>query len=473
MGAIAHDGRAGAAGEAPVRAWRTPPIESEKRESLGAAGLFSRWMEKILYLDVALYAIRDTLTGSVRYYMDMYHLSSLWFFPDILAFLIFGYFCYVAIVINKSIPAVILVVNFFAAMVIGAIYMNQSSLAFVTGIKAVIPLFVGMAFFDRSMTAKRYCRIVLFTMMVISTIGLLFAPYVDYPWVGAEISNFGFEKTVGKLWWDGGVIRYGGFAGDSTMAAFMVIFPYFLLHRHIPHWANILLWPVLFYALDISTSKTASGVLGAFVVYYLVTYFLIPAARRLEFQKGLALSSYLLVLLPIVMIFVLGGAKLDVDYPSLFSLQDRIDNSWQKPFTYLSQTYPAGLLTGCGLGCFSYPMTYTVMAGYFVPVDNFYITTYLFFGFPFLLLVIAQVFSVRRIADETKLALILLLNIYTITVACYGPSFATIMAGYAFSLLFAKPEWRRFSRARRAPAAPVPQAPVTSGGGPTRERGHG
>jgi hypothetical protein len=390
--------------------------------------------------------------------MDMYHISSLWFFPDVLAFLIFFYFCYKSVFINKSIPAVVLILNFFAAMIIGAIYMNQSSLAFTTGVKAVIPLFVGMAFFDSSMTEKRYCRVVLFTMLMMSTIGLLFAPHADYPWVGAEISNFGFEKTVGKLWWDGGVVRYGGFAGDSTMAAFMVIFPYFLLHRHIPHWANIALWPLLFYALDISTSKTASGVLGAFVIYYVVTYFLIPAARRLEFQRGVALSSYLLVLFPIFMIFIFGGMHMDADYPGLFSLQDRIDNSWQKPFIYLSQTYPPGLITGCGLGCFSYPMTYTEMAGYFVPVDNFYITTYLFLGLPFVLLLIAQVFSVRRVRDEAKLALILLLNIYTITVACYGPSFATIMAGYVFSGLFGKPEWRRFSRTQHAIAQPAPQA---------------
>lgn len=441
------------------RSWQSTPATSAPKQ---VDGFYTQWMVRLLFLDVALYAIRDTLTGSIRYYMDMFGLSTLWFVPDGLAFIVFAYFCYAAIFQNRSILAGMLVVNFFAAAVIGAIYMNQSSLAFVTGIKAVIPLFVGMAFLDRSITEKRYCRIILFTMMAMSSIGLILAPHSNYPWVGANISNFGFEKTVGKLWWAGGVVRYGGFAGDSTMAAFMVIFPYFLLYKHLPRWANVLLWPVLFYALDISTSKTASGVLAAFVAYYVAIHILVPARRQLGLQQGVAVSSYLLVLFPILMIFTLGGANLDANYPDLFSLQDRIDNSWQKPFEYLSQTYPAGLLTGCGLGCFSYPMTYTEMAGYAVPVDNFYITTYLFLGIPFGILVIAQAFAVRNLRDPSKLALVAMLNIYTITVACYGPSFATIIAGYVFSGLFGKaafgPSYSRKHRSAVTPIAPAPSA---------------
>lgn len=439
------------------RRWRTAPATTTPKS---ADGFLAQWMARLLFLDVALYAIRDTLTGSIRYYMDMFGLSTLWFVPDVFAFVVFGYFCYTAIIQNRSLLAAMLIVNFFAAAVIGAIYMNQSSLAFVTGIKAVIPLFVGMAFIDRSITEKRYCRIILFTMMAMSAIGLIFAPHSNYPWVGANISNFGFEKTVGKLWWAGGVVRYGGFAGDSTMAAFMVIFPYFLLYNHLPRWANVALWPVLFYALDISTSKTASGVLAAFVAYYVAIHILIPAHRRLGLQQGVAVSSYLLVLFPILMIFVLGGANIDANYPDLFSLQDRIDNSWQKPFEYLSQTYPAGLLTGCGLGCFSYPMTYTEMAGYAVPVDNFYITTYLFLGIPFAILVIAQAFAVKNLRDPNKLALVAMLNIYTVTVACYGPSFATIIAGYVFSGLFGKAAFGpSYARRHRRSATTVPPAP--------------
>ena len=449
------------------RSWHKRPASAPSAQPAEAGGLFSRWMLRLLFLDMALYAIRDTLTGSIRYYMDMAGLSTLWFVPDVMAFAVFGYFCYAAIIVNRSILAGILVVNFFAAAVIGAIYMNQSSLAFVTGIKAVIPLFVGLAFLDHSITEKRYCRIILFTMMSMSVIGLIFAPHSNYPWVGANISNFGFEKTVGKLWWAGGVVRYGGFAGDSTMAAFMVIFPYFLLYKHLPRWANVALWPVLFYALDISTSKTASGVLAAFVAYYAAIHLLLPARRQLGLQQGVAVASYLLVLIPILMIFTLGGANIDANYPDLFSLQDRIDNSWQKPFEYLTQTYPAGLLTGCGLGCFSYPMTYTEMAGFAVPVDNFYITTYLFLGIPFVILVIAQAFAVRNLRDPSKLALVAMFNIYTVTVACYGPSFATIIAGYVFSGLFGKAAFGPgYARKRRPPASEADTAssdPSTAG----------
>lgn len=424
-----------------IRTWRQSNGAEQPRTLTG-------WLYKLLVLDFVLYAIRDTLTGSIRFYMDMFHLSSLWFVPDLLAFGIMVLFIRQAVFINRSLPALIFMLSFVLAAVIGVIYMNQSRLAFMTAVKAVVPIFVGMAYMGRSVTEERYARIVLFTMMSVSIIGLVLAPYADYPWVGAEINNFGFAKTVGKLWWDGGVIRYGGFAGDSTMAAFMVVFPYVLLHRHLPHWANILLWPLMWHAVDISTSKTASGVLGIFIAYYIFIYFILPPARRHGANIYTALLSYIVVLAPVVMILLFSGARLDANNRSLFSLQDRIDNSWQLPFTYLTDTYPLGLVTGCGLGCFSYPMTYTEMAKYWVPVDNFYITTYLFLGAPFVIFLIFQLLSIHRIKDDTKLILIFLLNVYTITIACYGPSFATILAGYMFSDMFLnqKERWNRTKR---------------------------
>lgn len=441
--------------ETTVRTWHQP--------SDAQSGMITGWLYKLLVLDFVLYAIRDTLTGSIRFYMDLFHLSSLWFVPDLLAFGIMALFVRQAIFINRSLPALIFMLSFVAAAVIGVIYMNQSRLAFMTAVKAVVPIFVGMAFMGRSATEMRYARIILFTMMSMSVIGLIFAPYADYPWVGAEINNFGFAKTVGKLWWDGGVIRYGGFAGDSTMAAFMVVFPYVMLHRYLPHWANFLLWPVLWHALDVSTSKTASGVMGVFIAYYLFINFIVPSARRHGVNIYTASLSYILVLAPIGLILLFSGARLDASNPGLFSLQDRIDNSWQLPFTYLTETYPLGLVTGCGLGCFSYPMTYTEMANYWVPVDNFYITTYLFMGIPFLIMLVGQMFSIRHIKDDTKLILIFLLNIYTITVACYGPSFATILAGYMFSDLFLKRDhrWTRTKTASDPSGGDTQSVPMT------------
>ncbi|CAN5334455.1 hypothetical protein BH09PSE3_BH09PSE3_03970 [soil metagenome] len=397
------------------------------------------WAYSFVVANVMAYAFRDTLTGSLRFYLDKVGLSALWFIPDLMAFICIGIFGLLIVLRSRSVLGFIFLVNIFTAAIIGAIFMNQSTLAFVTGVKAVIPIFIGLCFAGRSITERRGPRIFMFVMMLVSVIGLVLNPHFEYPWVGAEISNFGFTKTVGKLWWDSNGVRYGGFAGDSTMAAFMVIFPYLMLYRHFPRWGNVALWPLLYYALDISTSKTALILLMIFIPIYIWLYIInssMTAEGRRRTVVTLAKLSFIFVIVPFLLIGIFGGANLTQYDHSLYSLQDRIDSSWQKPFSTLADIFPAGLLLGCGLGCFSYPMTYTEVARYWVPVDNFYLTTYLMLGFPFLIIVIAQAWLVGKVRDEGKLMLITLINIYTLTVACYGPSFATLVVGYTFGDLF-------------------------------------
>lgn len=436
--------------ETPSRRWRTIIEEFERPEWL------SGWPFTFLMTAFLMYAFRDALTGSLRFYLGKVGLSPLWFVPDLMAFVIFGLFINQTILRNRSLPAALFTVNVLISLGIGIAFMQLSPAIATTAAKAIIPLFVGMAFCGRTPTEHWFPRLFLYLLVVVSCVGILLSPHVAFPWIGAEIDTFGVKKVVGKLWWAEGAVRHGGFAGDSTMAAFMTFFPFLLIFRYLPKWLNIATMVLIYSALALTTSKTAIGLFWMFAIFYVVFY-VFPMKKRYEILSRAALGSYIFVLAPAILIIALGGVDLTEISSSLYSLGDRINNSWQMPFVHLNNLFPAGVLLGCGVGCFSYPMGYSALANYTVPVDNFYLTTYLFLGFPFVLFMIAQFLSVRRVKEEGKLIMIVAVNIYTITVACYGPSFATIVVGYTFSDLFLRnsDRWRR--RFKRGAAAAPPQ----------------
>lgn len=398
---------------------------------------------------LCMFAVRDALTGMLRYVLQLTHLSAIWFTPDLLALLAFAYFVWHYAIQRRSSFAIVATLSTVAAAAISVIFMSWTPPMFFSSVKSFMPIFVGFICCGRSVVRLPAVRTCLAIMCAVSMMGLIFAPHIDYPWVGADIDSFSGLRNISKVWWIDGKVRYGGFAGDSTMAAFMVLFPYMMIYRWVPKWMNLLILPMIFWAIQISTNRTALLTLAMFTLHLIVVDILIPAKNRLDVDRLIAKFSFVTVLVPFILIFTLAGAELDNVSSSLMSLQDRIDNSWQLPFTHLQQIFPAGLLIGCGLGCFAYPMKFTEMSHFNVPVDNFYMTTYLMLGLPFLIIIAGVFISCFRTMDRTKLLMLTMLNVYAITVQCYGPAFATLMMGYAFSDTFmteAKGWTRRFRK---------------------------
>ncbi len=394
---------------------------------------------------LCMFAIRDALTGMLRYLLQLAHLSPLWFVPDLLAMIAFAYFVWHYAIQKRSAFAIVATLSTISAAAVSIIFMSWTPAMFASSVKSFMPIFVGFICCGRSVVRLPSVRVCLAIMSAVSIIGLIFAPHIDYPWVGADIDSFNGLRNISRVWWIDGKVRYGGFAGDSTMAAFMVLFPYMMVYRWVPKWMNLLILPLMLWAIQISTNRTALLTLVMFTLHLVVVDVLIPAKNRLDVDRLLAKLSFLTVLVPFILVFTLAGMDLKEVSSSLMSLQDRIDNSWQLPFTYLQQIFPAGLLIGCGLGCFAYPMKFSDMAQYNVPVDNFYMTTYLMLGIPFLVIVAGVFVSCFKTMDRTKLLLLMMLNVYAITVQCYGPAFATLMMGYAFSDAFVTDTggWRR------------------------------
>jgi hypothetical protein len=394
------------------------------------------WIYLYSVITYLLFAFRDGLTGSIRWFFSLFHLDFLWFIPDLLAFGSVFFFIVYQVFKMRNLAAILFVGAFFFSCGIGILFMNDSIFGLSASIKSFIPIFVGLCFFRRSITEYKWVRVLIMVMFLSSMIGLIVSPYVDFPWFGQTISTFGIERQATKLWWTGGQIRYGGLAGDSTMAAFMTTFTYYLISRYWGFWPNVMMWGPIIWAVQTSTSKTALLTFIGFMGLYLIGYFYRNTAYHLPLLRFFAKCSFLMILIPPVLMITLSGADLGAISPNLMSMQDRIDNTWQMPFVYLSDIFPAGLFFGCGIGCYAYPMDYTSMVNYNVSLDNFYLTTMVMMGYPFVLFVVLQFFAVKQAQDHIKLMLIVLFNFYSFTIQCYGPSFATLMFGYIFSEMF-------------------------------------
>ena len=110
------------------------------------------------------------------------------------------------------------------------------------------------------------------------------------------------------------------------------------------------LWVLLFgitsiYAIRLTTSKTTMVVLAIYVLCLLVVRAL-PEQSKLPALRRLTLSSFAAILLPPTLILLLTGVDLAPGHNGFFfSMQDRINNSWQLPFVYLSQLMPVGIFT--------------------------------------------------------------------------------------------------------------------------------
>jgi hypothetical protein len=406
---------------------------------------------------LCLYFGRDAFAGAFRYYATITHLGALWFIPDLVAFLCMATFAY-RYAIKQANPFAIFTLLYVAfSLYVGYVFLNDSR-GGLSALKMIAPIFVGFCFSGRDVKDCKFLLVVVHSLFYISIIGLFWSSRVQFPWVGFEYETFGASRTAARLWWSGGDTRLQGFAADSTMAAYFVLMGYVMTSpRRGLIWCVIWM-PIAFYAINnLATSKTAAGTL---VLYFLAMMLVRSFQERYRFSvlRTMSLFSFVCIFIPVVLMVLFAGINLASMSKSLFSLQDRIDNSWQLPFVYMAKLMPSGFITGCGLGCFNYPQQlFSDKIFYWVPVDNFYIGTYLMFGPIFIVFMIFVVLAVARTKDIYKLSLVFVMNIYTITILSYGPATGLLIIGLAFSEVFNRPP-RRPSRV--AVPAPVGALPV-------------
>ena len=403
--------------------------------SLQPAAIRSAWSVEAIAL--FLYFYRDAFAGALRYYFSIVKLDALWFLPDIVALFCIAAFVQRYIIAGRSLIAILTLLYMAFSLYVGYIFLGYATGA-ASAFKMIAPVFVGFCFCGRDFSRYKWLLASIHFIFYVTIIGIILSSRVKLPWVGFAYESFGANRTATRLWWTEGGARLAGFAADSTMAAFFVFITYVLtsVRRSLP-WC--LFWaPVGMYAINLTTSKTSLGVMFIYTIC-MVLIRLLPEREKFPMLRRMAYLSFLSIFVPILLMIMFSGANISLISRSLFSLQDRIDNSWQLPFVYMADLMPIGFLTGCGLGCFNYPQQiFSNKISYYVPVDNFYIGTYLMFGPIFVVFMIFVILAVMKTKDIYKLSATVAMNLFTITVLAYGPASGLLMIGAAFSEVFRK-----------------------------------
>lgn len=415
-----------------------------------------------------VYIIRDAFGGAIRYYTTTHHLGALWFLPDAIAMLCLGQFVMHCVIRNRSVLAALVLLQIFLSLMLGYFMLGTAS-ALSSSFKMMLPVFVGFCFCDANLGSYRKLLAIISAIFYVSLAGVLLSKYWKMPWVGFKYESFGAVREAGRLWWSSADVRLSGFAADNTMAAFFLLVSFVVtsIRRSVP-WC-VVFGGIAIYATKLTTSKTTMLVLALYLVLLIVVRML-PERSRFPALRAIAISSFAAIFVPALLILFASGAAVG-RHDLLFSMMDRINNSWQLPFVYMNQLMPLGFITGCGAGCFNYPQQlFSNLASYWVPVDNFYIGTYLMFGLPFVAFMWMVFRASFMMTDVYKLSLLFAVNLFTITVLNYGPATGLLVIALSFSEVFSQRSSRaiqgdgpRLARMRAIRGREVPPSPLDHG----------
>ena len=392
----------------------------------------------VVLATIFLVFFRDVFGGALRYYFFTLGAGGVWFLPDLLLLVSVP----LAYLFSIKKEYKISIYIFFVAMVFGVLvglYVSGSALAVVSGVKMVLPLFFGMIV-GRFRYGDLMVRRVLWVFFFVSCLGVFLNQYIDYPWTDFTVPGVdGEERSAGRLWWINAEARLGGFATDSTQAAFNILLPLLIFcatRRSRFFW---LMLPIGAYSIHLTTSRTALVVLGFIVFYVFVCRVLLRRSRRsqISFHKFfvglLSLSPFVVPLLSVIFFATLfpGG---DVPY-WLTSYQERATSSWVKPFQFINDNFPLGFIFGLGFGTTGYPVLFSRFGeGYLIPYDNFPLGIYMQFGvFGFLLLVYFVLDVLRRKKSCSIQLIVSGLLLYVVTIQGFGSASLCAALGVAIA----------------------------------------
>lgn len=404
---------------------------------------------------LGVYLVRDAFGGVMRYYTSIYHMDALWYLPDGVALLCLAQFFVHCVLRNRSTLALIVLVQIMLSIILGYFMLGTMNAA-ISSFKMMLPVFVGFCFCDSLLGSYRKLLSLIAVTFYLSLIGVFLTKFYLMPWVGYKYQSFGAVREAGRLWWayGGDDQRLMGFAADNTMAAFFILVSFAITSIRMSTTWCLIFGSIAIYAIRLTTSKTTMIVLVLYLVL-LVCVRMLPERSRFPAIRSIAQWSFVAIFVPFFMI-VLASGTAAVPHTTLFSILDRINNSWQLPFVYMNQLMPIGLITGCGAGCFNYPQQlFSPLARFWVPVDNFYIGTYLMFGLPFVAFMVMVFRATFGATDVYKLTLIFVVNLFTITVLNYGPASGLLIIALSFSEVFS----RRATSARAGDAVPIIMRP--------------
>ncbi len=379
------------------------------------------------------YLLRDTFGVVWRWALDWVGIPQAWFIVDVIGCAALVAFTVECGLRRRSAFALYALALLPVSLLVAAGTVDASPAYLASATKMILPLYAGWLLAGVNLAAMPRVRAILLAACLLTMAGIWLDTVVVFPWQGFSVEQFGVTKAVDKVWTIQAVDRIGGFAGESTAAAAIAVFTYLMVHRSVRPLTALMLGIAVVVACYVTTSRTALAVASVTVAYVMTEAFLLARLRDHGAHRALAFGSLAIVVLPLALVALSSTIRFDTITPSLASFQQRIESSWQYPFLMLQDRSPASLLSGCGLGCMTFPMKYSAWSNWLQPVDNFHIVNFAMFGIGYLPLLVGMVVAAVREADRTKLMLLFALNLYTLSIEAFSPAFTLLAIGYATS----------------------------------------
>lgn len=378
----------------------------------------------------SLYVIRDVGAAFWRWILDSINLPLLWFSVDVAGFACFGLFCWWFLLQRSSPVATFFVSIYVLSIAVAFATVDTSPTWLFAGAKMFIPFFIGLCFAGRTLSDHGRLRLVLIGTCVVAFIGVALDQLFEFPWSATSLTQFGVEKTVERVWWIQGQLRIGGFSGESTTTALMAFLSWLLVVRTLKPGLAFTLLGLVIYVAVITTSRTALVAASVVGVFLFFSVFMFAELRSVRSHRIVAVGSFGLVAIPLVLIVFSASIDFADINPSLRSFQIRIDESWRYPFTFFTSNSPQSLIFGCGIGCMTYPMAYSEWAVYRSPLDNFYIMLYSMFGISTLAVIGLAIKGVSDENDRSRLIAIVGFNLVGLTLDANSPAICLIVFGF-------------------------------------------
>lgn len=399
-------------------------------------GLSAAPVHSLALVAAAGYLLRDTFAAPLRYALDIAGAGPAWFAVDALGLAALAVFAWHYALRLRRPMAIYAMLLLATSLAIAAATVGPEPAFLAAALKMILPLYAGwlaagMKLAGTASPRERTGRAVLVAACLATIAGIAVDHAIDFPWAGMTVDQFGVAKTVGKVWTIRSTERIGGFAGESTAAAAIALFAWLLAHRSLRPGASVALGIAVAAACALTTSRTALAVAVLAVVYVALESYLIAPLRDRAAHRVVALASFAMVVVPLALVALAATLRFDAISPDLASLQQRIETSWSAPFVLLADRSPGSFIGGCGLGCMTFPMRYSGWAELLRPVDNFHLVSFAMFGLGYLPLLGGMIVAATREVDRTRLLLLAALNLYTLTLEGWSPSFTLFAMGYA------------------------------------------
>ena len=378
-------------------------------------------IDQLIPVTLVAYVGRDCAATLIQFLLNSLGLDFLWYVPDALGLVSVAFLLGISSTRSHTIFFTLIPMAIFYFCV--GLYVSESIASSLSALKMCLPLSAGLIL-RANYLSVRWVRLALFSMLLISVIGIIFTYFSPLPYADLHFEGLDRTRTLQSDMFMYGERRPRGFAGDQHGAGFSIVAVTFLLSLNQSFRMTLILICLELPVIFITTSRSS---LLAAIVFYIIIFI---HRKRAVFSAAVVVSCYL-VLTPVMLSVVFSNIPLnDVPY-EIRSLATRVAESWYLPFSYMGVLSPLAWLHGYGLGGVGYPLLLSSQPSYYVPVDNFFIGSYLIMGVIYVPVYVLSCLNVIYNSDFPRRCAFVVCTVFGQFIWGFGNSNFLILYGFA------------------------------------------